>query len=222
MASEDSDQLVPGFLAVHRFHDLRDLDESSRHQVSTFLHERHAHREFLEVSLFGRKHRVFAEERDDRVDQLRPPLDDVLREVLAMVVVPPVERDPSDPEEALKPLEASEALSRLASRRTDVRPDSRSCSLCDSFDVVAERTRWRSIPLRLQSRRPSHETRSVFPADFPHPTRCHHGKRPIGRYEVVRDTPGFPAYSQMRTAPLLVRGATNCLKRLLSLLATIP
>ena len=33
----------------------------------------------------------------------------------------------------------------------------------------------------------------------------------IGRYEVVRDTPGFPAYSQMRTAPLLVRGAANSL-----------
>src|SRR5437763_8243075 len=28
--------------------------------------------------------------------------------------------------------------------------------------------------------------------------------------EVVRDTPGFPAYSQMRTAPLPARGATIC------------
>jgi hypothetical protein len=31
-------------------------------------------------------------------------------------------------------------------------------------------------------------------------------------YEVARDTPGFPAYSQMRTAPLLVRGAANSLR----------
>ena len=37
---------------------------------------------------------------------------------------------------------------------------------------------------------------------------------PSDGYEVVRDTPGFPAYSQMRTAPLLVRGAANSLQGL--------
>ena len=33
MASEDSDQVMPGFLAVHRLSDLGDLDEPFRAQV---------------------------------------------------------------------------------------------------------------------------------------------------------------------------------------------
>src|ERR1051325_4003883 len=102
----------------------------------------------------------------------------------------------------------------LASRRTHARLGSRFCSLCGSSDLVAERTRSRSILLRPRNRSPNHGTRSAFPAGFPHPSRCHHGKRPVGRHEVVRDTPGFPAYSQMRTAPLPARGATFCLRTL--------
>ena len=37
----------------------------------------------------------------------------------------------------------------------------------------AARSRVRSILLRLQNRSPNHGTRSVFPADFPHPSHCH-------------------------------------------------
>lgn len=33
MASEDSDQLVPGFSSIHRLSDLSDLDETGRRRV---------------------------------------------------------------------------------------------------------------------------------------------------------------------------------------------
>ena len=39
MASEDSDQLVPGFTAVHRLHDFDDLRKTTVCLVATRSHE---------------------------------------------------------------------------------------------------------------------------------------------------------------------------------------
>jgi hypothetical protein len=49
MVSEDSDQLGSGFPVVHRFSDLRDLDQTLSSQVSPGLDRVHALSELLEV-----------------------------------------------------------------------------------------------------------------------------------------------------------------------------
>ena len=48
MASEDSDQIVPGFLTVHRLSDLGNLEKARRRNVSPVFHELYARRELLE------------------------------------------------------------------------------------------------------------------------------------------------------------------------------
>jgi hypothetical protein len=113
MASEDSDELVPGLPAVHRLSNLRDLGQPGWRKMPAARHERHARRELLEVLLLCGVHREGLEERDDHVDQFRPPVDDVLSEVLAVVVVAPVHEDTPDPEVAMKLLKASDALHTL-------------------------------------------------------------------------------------------------------------
>jgi len=75
--------------------------------------ELHALRELLEVVLLRRDHRVLGKERDDHFEQVVPPVDDELGQVLTMVVVPPVDEDPAHPEEAQKLLEAGDALHAL-------------------------------------------------------------------------------------------------------------
>ena len=113
MASEDSNQLVPGLHSVHRLREFGDLDETRRRQVPTGVDEPNAGRELLEVSLFRRAHREIAEERDEHFDQIAPPVDDVLSQVLPMIVMPPIDEDAADPEEALQLLEAGDALHAL-------------------------------------------------------------------------------------------------------------
>jgi hypothetical protein len=49
MASEDSDELVPGFLVIHRLSNLSDLDQTLAGQMSTFFDDLHAPREPLEI-----------------------------------------------------------------------------------------------------------------------------------------------------------------------------
>ena len=49
MVSEDSDQLSPGFLAVHRFRDLCDLDQTVPGQMSLRLDQLEASRELVIV-----------------------------------------------------------------------------------------------------------------------------------------------------------------------------
>ena len=66
MASEDSDQLRPGLLAIHRLRDLRDLGNALSREVVAGVGELHATRELLEVALLRCPHGVLPEERNDR------------------------------------------------------------------------------------------------------------------------------------------------------------
>jgi hypothetical protein len=109
MASEDSDQVVPGFAVVHRLRDLRDLDETLTGQVSVDGNDLHTTRERFEVVALRGAKRVLPEERDDGPKQLLSTSDVVLAEVLTMVVVPAVHVDAPDSEEALELLETSPA-----------------------------------------------------------------------------------------------------------------
>ena len=48
-------------------------------------------------------------ERNDRLEEILPPIDYELAEVLAVVIVPPVDEDPSYAEEAFELLQAGSA-----------------------------------------------------------------------------------------------------------------
>ena len=52
MVSEDSDHFGPGFLAVHRFRDLRDLDQTVPGQMSVHFDQLEAVHELVEVRCF--------------------------------------------------------------------------------------------------------------------------------------------------------------------------
>ena len=113
MASEDSDEVVPGLLSVHGLSYLRDLDQSGRREMPAAIYELHALRELLEVALLRRDHRVVGKERDDHFKKVVPPVDDELSQVLAVVVGPLVDEDAPDPEEAQKLLQAGDTLHTL-------------------------------------------------------------------------------------------------------------
>ena len=113
MASEDSDQVVPGFLAVHGLGDLDDLDQTLRIEMPAGGDELHTVGERFEVVPLGRAKRMLEEERNDDFQEIRAPVDAVLQEILAMVVMPSVPSDSPDPEEAVKLLEGDETRSAL-------------------------------------------------------------------------------------------------------------
>jgi hypothetical protein len=65
MASEDSDQVLPGLSVVHRVGDLRDTHKPVRVEVLTARDDLHAGGELQEVLLLGRSERILHEERND-------------------------------------------------------------------------------------------------------------------------------------------------------------
>ena len=72
MASEDSEEIRPGLLAIHRLRDLHDVGQPLIREVVTRIHEFDTQRELLEVLLLCRPHRICPEERNDRRDQVLP------------------------------------------------------------------------------------------------------------------------------------------------------
>ena len=100
MASEDSDQVLPGRSPVHRFRDLGDLNETVAFAAPTAVDQAHAARELFEVALLARPEGVPFEERNYRLEQLPPAVDDELAQVLAVVVVSLGGVDPPDTKEA--------------------------------------------------------------------------------------------------------------------------
>ena len=113
MASEDSDQLVPGLLPVHRLSDASDLDQTVHREVSAGLDHLDAARELHEVLLLRRSQGVLAEERDHRLHQVRPPTNDVSVQVLTVIVVPRVAENLTHTEELTKLVKAGHALLAL-------------------------------------------------------------------------------------------------------------
>jgi hypothetical protein len=88
MASEDSEKVGPGLLAVHRLRYLDDRSQPLTREVMARIDELHALRELLEVALLSRMHGMRPKERNDRRDQIRSPAHHVAIQVLAVVVVP--------------------------------------------------------------------------------------------------------------------------------------
>src|SRR6266511_563395 len=70
-------------------------------------------RELLKIALLRASHRMLNEEWNDRADQVRSPINDVLPEVLTMVVVAPILEEPPNAEETSQLLQTVEALRSL-------------------------------------------------------------------------------------------------------------
>jgi hypothetical protein len=102
MASEDSDQLGPGFLAVHRLSDLGDIGQPVTCTVMASLDHLNAAGELLKVLLLRRVHRVSTEERNDRLEQVHSSPHHIAVQVLTVVVVSPICDDLTHREETLE------------------------------------------------------------------------------------------------------------------------
>jgi hypothetical protein len=110
MASEDSDELVPGFASVHGLGDLHDLEETVGRLVTACRDQLNTPCESLEVDLLRAVHGMHAEERDHRLQQVRALAHDVAIQVLAMVVVTLVRDDLADAEVLTQFVETADAL----------------------------------------------------------------------------------------------------------------
>ena len=109
MASEDSDQIVPGFPSIHRLSDLSDFDETGRSSVRTTDDELDTSDELLEVLLLRAPKRMPLEERDHRFQQVRTASHDVAVQVLPVVVIPVVDDHLTHSKELTQLMEAREA-----------------------------------------------------------------------------------------------------------------
>jgi hypothetical protein len=152
---------------------------------------------------------VRLEERDDRVDQVRSPTHRVAIQVLSMIVVPSVNDDTANPEEVDEFMEARDALRALSHRKL-VR------YLEAGFVASAARSMW------LSNETDGEASLSVYKTQNPAELHqsfllvfCTHDIVTVpATWDSTRSLgySGFPAYSQMRTAQLPVRGATIYLR----------
>jgi hypothetical protein len=208
MASEDSDELMPGFLPIHRLHDLRDLDKTFGRLVPAGGDQLDAVCELLEVLLLRASHRMTPEERDDRLQEIRAATNDVAVHLFPVVVTPPVRNDVANVEVLTNTLEARDARGALRDREL-VR------------DLETGPVAFSPHAVRLPHEADGEASFSVYKTDHPATEldqpfllvfRTRHvvtivnvpsdGTMSSAGYS------GFPAYSQMRTAPLPMRGAT--------------
>jgi hypothetical protein len=154
LVSEDSDELLSRFPAVHRLRDARNLDQSFNIQMTPHHHKVDTLCELGEVIALRCTQRVTAEKRDDLFHQRRPGIDDELAKMLAMVVVPPVEKNPANPKELPEFLEATDAT--LALRHDE-----------PMRDLVTGSVALSVPPVRLPNESDGETTFSVYKADHP-------------------------------------------------------
>jgi hypothetical protein len=109
MASEDSDEVSPGLLSIHRLGDPKDVDQTLAGQVMSFRDHPHAQCETVEVDRLRTAERVGLEERNDPLQKVCPPPNHKTMQVLTMVVVPAIDQHVPHSEELTELLEASKA-----------------------------------------------------------------------------------------------------------------
>ena len=223
MASEDSDELVPGFLPVHRLGDLCDLDETFGRLVPADGDQLDAAGELLEILLLRAPHRIPLEERDDRLQEIRATTHGVAIHVLPVVVIPPIWEDVANTEVLTETLEARDAGGALRDRELVRHLETGSvASSPHAVRLPHEADREASFSV-YETDHPATELDQPFLLVF----RTRHVVTIVNAASDVTMSSagysGFPAYSQMRTAPLPIRGATNCSKgSALSLQAMSP
>jgi len=207
MVSEDSDKFVSGLASVHRRSDLDDLEETVGRLVTADRDELNTPCELLEVDLLRAAHRMLLEERDDRLQKIRPLAHNVPIQVFPMIVVSPVRDDLTDAKEltelvkaldALRPLRHRELVSDLITKPIAGSPNT--VVLSDEADGEA--------PFSVyEAGHPATELDQSFLLVF----RTHHvvTTTPVNPDRIVSSVgyTGFPAYGQMRTVSLPIRGA---------------
>jgi len=113
MASEDSDQILPGCLPVHRFDNLSDLNQTFDIKMPIIRDQLHAACELLKVPLLRRPKRIILEERNYRPYKIVSSVHDELAQMLAMVILTRVDINPPHPKEALELLQRGPAADTL-------------------------------------------------------------------------------------------------------------
>ena len=210
MASEDSDEIVPGFSPVHLFGDLSDLDEPVHHKMAAGRDQLNTSGELLEVLLLRAQHRVLPEERNDRLQQIDASSHDVAVQMLAVIVKPLV----------LEHLTNTKELAELVQTRRATR------ALRDHElvrDLPAGLVAVSPPPASLAHEADREASFSVYKTNNPATSDqsfllIFRITRHVVTVDITSDVissagcPGFPAYSQMHTAPLPTRGAANCLQ----------
>jgi hypothetical protein len=204
MASEDSDQFLPGCTPVHGFDDLSNLNQAGDIKMSAGRYQLHAARELLEVTLLRRPKMISLEERDYRPYEVVSPVHDELAQVLAVIIMTRVDIDPSHAKEAPKLLQRRPAADTL-------RHDKPMRDLVPSFVASAIRPTW------LPHKSDGEASLSVYKASDP--AKLNQSFLLISCTRHIVTVPptwdgtrsagfsGFPAYSQMLTAWLPMRRA---------------
>jgi hypothetical protein len=207
MASEDSDEVGSGLAAIHGLHDLGEIRKTLSGPVQIARDHEHAALELLEVLALGRTERVPLEEGNDLSEQIPSIGHDVLRHVLAMVVVPAILLNPTDAaEEVPKVFEARSAANALRHHEP-------------MTNLIAELVGASPWPAGLAHQIDREASFSVYkpqnPAELDQSfllivrtvriVTAH--DRSLGR--VPDGYTGFPAYSRMHTALLPGRGAAS-------------
>ncbi len=195
---------MAGRLPVHRFDDFCDFNETSDIKMPSVPYQSQAARELLEITLLCRTKRVGLEERDDRPHEVLPPVHDELAQMLTMVIVALTDIDTSNAKEALELLQRRPAADTL-------RHDEPMRHLIPGFVASAVRAAW------LPDEPDGEASLSVYKASDPTEldqsflliSCTRHIVTVSPTWDGIRSAgfSGFPAYSQMLTAQLPVRGA---------------
>jgi hypothetical protein len=116
MASEDSDEFVPGFTPIHRLRDLGDLRQTVEGPVATAGDQIDTESELLKVESLRSPQRMPLEERNHRVDKIRTATNNVAVQMLAVVVIPPVCKHLPHSKELTELMETLDAAGALRHR----------------------------------------------------------------------------------------------------------
>ena len=218
MVSEDSDQLVSGFLAVHRLSDLRDLDQPHRGQVMTAVDQLNTPCELLEVLLLRGTHRILLKERYDRFQQILALPHDVTIQVLFVVVVSPIDDNLTNPEEFTQFIQTGYAFGTLRNRKLMSHLKAGSVAFT-TYPIILPDKADGEAPFSI------YKTNNPATSDQPFLLIARTGRIVTAHTllygRVPPDTPGFPAYSQMLTTLLPARRAANIYLRTVIVTAAI-
>lgn len=199
MASEDSDQVLPGFLAVHCLSDLHDFDQAIGCPMPTRFDQLNAPRKLREVVTLRGAQRILTEERYYRLYQIRTLVHDVLTKMLLMVVVPPVDEDPASAEKSVEFFKRAHALRALRHNKP-------------MDHLITSSVAFTTYPVLLPNKADGEASFSVYKTN--NPAKSDQSFLLIARTgrivtvhtqlygRVPPDSPGIPAYSQMLTTLL--------------------
>ena len=113
MASEDSDQFLPGFLMVHRLHYCRDFGQSLRSEMVADRAQINASLELGEIIALARSQRVPLKERDDDLSEIISSADYVVPKILFVVVMSPIDIDRSNSKEFAELVQSNQTSGAL-------------------------------------------------------------------------------------------------------------